>query len=233
MKNKSLKICVTGASRGIGLTEAKKLQRQNELFLIASKIESFSGKNLGDCHLFGCDISDLNSLNNLVDNLRAKTDVLDVLVNNVGVMMMKRFSDMTDEDIVRQIDINLKANVLITKKLLPFLLKSPDPRIVFMSSMAAKSSIIGESVYAATKAGLTNFANVLRNEMAGKIRVSTIHSWGVDTWNAPKKINLLQPENIAEALEFIITREKPFLVESIELGHEKQWRGGQAPWSLE
>lgn len=69
----------------------------------------------------------------------------------------------------------------MTKKLVPMLLKSKNPHIVFMSSMSAKNRIVGESVYAATKAGIMQFAHVLRNELAGKIRVSTIHSWGVNT----------------------------------------------------
>lgn len=225
------KICITGASKGIGLAEAKKFQQENELFLVASKLESFTDKRLDDCRLFGYDLSDLNSLNKFTSELTERTESIDVLINNVGIMVMKKFGDMTDEDIIRSIDINLRANILITRKLLPLLLKASDPQIIFMSSMAAKSSIIGESVYAATKAGITNFANVLRNELSEKVRVSVVHSWGVDTWDASEDANVLQPEDIADVLEFIITRERPFLIESIDLSHEKQWRGSEAPWS--
>ncbi|MBC8487852.1 MAG: SDR family oxidoreductase [Bacteroidetes bacterium] len=81
----------------------------------------------------------------------------------------------------RLITLNLHSQLLLTKKLVPMLLKSKNPHIVFMSSMSAKNRIVGESVYAATKAGIMQFAHVLRNELAGKIRVSTIHSWGVNT----------------------------------------------------
>ena len=93
--------------------------------------------------------------------------------------------------------------------------------------MSAKNRIIGESVYAATKAGIMQFAHVLRNELAGKIRVSTIHSWGVNTWGDTESAAILIPENIAEALDFIISRERPFLVESIELGHEEVFLPGK------
>ena len=99
-----------------------------------------------------------------------------------------------------------------------------------MSSASAKNRIIGESVYAATKAGIMQFAHVLRNELAGKIRVSTIHSWGVNTWGDTEDVPILVPNNIAEALDFILSRDRPFLVESIELGHENHWNGAQAPW---
>jgi len=109
------------------------------------------------------------------------------------------------------------------------LLKSDNPHIVFMSSMSAKNRIVGESVYAATKAGIMQFAHVLRNELAGKIRVSTIRAWGVNTWKDTEDAAILIPENIADTLEFIISKYRPFLVESIELGHEAH--GSHAPWS--
>jgi len=225
------KICITGASRGIGLAEALKLQQQNELFLLASSVDSFPKDRLEKCHLFGYDLSSIQSIRQFANDIEQKTTSLDILINNVGIIFMKQFVNMNDKEIEQLVDVNLTANILVTKKLLPLLLKSPEPHIVFMSSMAAKSSLVGESVYAATKAGITNFANVLRNELAGKVRISTIHSWGVDTWGVSKDANVLKPENVVEALDFIITRERPFLIESIDLGHEKQWRGGEAPWS--
>lgn len=67
-------------------------------------------------------------------------------------MIMKKFEDYSEEDINFLIDINLRAAIILTKKLLPLLLNSNNPQIIFMSSMAAKSSINGESVYAASKA---------------------------------------------------------------------------------
>lgn len=227
------KVCITGASRGIGLAEARKLQQQYELFLVASKTSSFKGKEISNCSLFGYDLAKLKGLNDFVEDLDNRISKLDILINNVGVMIMKKLIDMTEQEISYTIDLNLKANILLTHKLLPMLLKAEDPQIIFMSSMAAKSSIIGESVYAATKSAITNFANVLRNELGGKVRISTIHAWGVDTWGAPENAAVLKPENVAEALEFIITRKRPFLIESMDLSHEQQWRGGNAPWSPE
>jgi len=73
------------------------------------------------------------------------------------------------------------------------------------------------------------FAHVLRNELAGKIRISTIHAWGVNTWNDTADAAILVPENKADTLEFIISKDRPFLVEAIELEHEAH--GSHAPWS--
>lgn len=225
------KICITGASKGIGLAEAKLLANGNELFLHATSLKSFNENEFPNATYFAADFTDTSTIDGFVNDITDHTSSLDVLVNNAGLMYIEKFSDFPDKDIHTLITLNLHAQLLVTKKLIPLLLKSNDPHIVFMSSMSAKNRIIGESVYAATKAGIMQFAHALRNELAGKIRVSTIHSWGVNTWDDKEGAEILTPENIAETLEFIISRERPFLVESIELGHEAHWNGASAPWS--
>jgi len=225
------KICITGASKGIGLAEAKLLSKNNELFLHASDISSFKKIGINNAHFFGQDFTNIDNVGEFANQLKEKTQSLDVLINNVGMMFIEQFSEFSETNINKLITLNLHSQILLTKRLIPMLLKSKNPHIVFMSSMSAKNRIIGESIYAATKAGIMQFAHVLRNELAGKIRVSTIHSWGVNTWDDNENAPILVPENIAETLEFIISREKPFLIESIELGHENHWNGASAPWS--
>ncbi len=224
------KILITGASKGIGRAEAERLSADYELFLHASSMSSFK-KDIKGAHYFGYDFSKTDEVNKFVEEFKKETDTLDVLVNNVGIMILENFADFKDEDIDKLITLNLHSHLLLTKKLIPVLEKSENPHIVFMSSMSAKNQIEGESVYAATKAGIMQFAHVLRNELAGKIRVSTIHSWGVNTWGDPEGSPILVPENVAEVLEFIISRERPFVIESVDLSHEKQWKGTTAPWT--
>ncbi|MGV6828780.1 MAG: SDR family oxidoreductase [Flavobacteriales bacterium] len=227
------KICITGASKGIGLAEANLLSKENELFLHASSLNSFKEGKYPKAHYFGSDFTKLKNIDLFVEEVQQKTNSLDILVNNAGLMLIEKFRDFPDQDINTLITLNLHAQLLLTKKLIPLLLKGNDPHIVFMSSMSAKNRIVGESVYAAVKAGIMQFAHVLRNELAGKIRVSTIHSWGVNTWNDTTGAAILKPEDIAKTLEFIISRKRPLLVESIELGHENHWNGASAPWSPE
>ncbi len=227
----SRKICITGASRGIGKAEAEILYADHELYLQATSLDSFQDLGLPNAKLFACDFADLTQIDHFVHELKSQTDTLDVLVNNAGFMTIDSFQHFSETLMHRMITVNLEAQLLLTQKLLPLLLKSNNPQIVFMSSMSAKNRIVGESVYASTKAGIMQFAHVLRNELAGKVRVSTIHSWGVNTWNDEADAAILKPEHIAETLQFILSRERPFLVESIELGHESHWNGALAPWS--
>lgn len=225
-----MKIVITGASKGIGQAEARRLSRGNKLFLVAENLTSFKKKIPGAEH-FGSDLSEEDGVADFVRAVKAKTKTLDVLINNVGSYVSKKFDQEKWEDIDKMIDLNFRSHVLVTSGLLPLLRKSKNPHIIFMSSAGAKTAVIGESVYSATKAAVTKFADVLRNELAGKIKVTTIHSWGVNTWGAKDARNLLKPENVAEAVEFIITRDKNFLIESVDLSSINQWREGQAPWS--
>lgn len=176
-----MKILITGASRGIGLAEAQLFdQRGDELFLVARSKQSFRDAALKKLHLYGFDLLNPASADQFAEELGQVTDMLDVFINNAGGFILKRFERMTVGEINQQVDLNLRIHILLTQKLLSFLLKSANPHIVFMSSMAAKAPVVGESVYSAAKAGITNFSTALRNEYKGKIKVSTVHSWGVN-----------------------------------------------------
>src|ERR1700683_32164 len=228
-----MNILITGASRGIGFATARQFdQPGNNLFLVATAKGSFKQefKHAG-IHTFGVDPTNPEAIARLAAELAAEADQLDLLINNAGVMIMKKFEQLKTSEINLMLHLNLRAYMLVTHALLPLLRKSARPHIIFMSSMGAKSSIIGESVYDAAKSGVTNFANVLRNELGPNIRVSAVHAWGVDTWGAPNSSEFIQPADIAVTMEFIATRPDTVMVESIELGNVAQWRGGQAPWS--
>ena len=226
-----MNIVITGASRGIGRAAAKQFDKPgNKLFLIATSEASFKNE-FPHASLFGADLTRPERVGDIASRILEEAGGIDLFISNAGTMIMKKFEQMSEEEVNALLDLNLRSHLLLTRALLPGLRSAGHAQIIFMSSMAAKSSLIGESVYAATKSGITNFANVLRNELAPNIRVSAIHAWGVDTWGAPNSQDFIQPADVAATMEFIATRPATAMVESIDLSNPKQWRGGQAPWS--
>lgn len=155
MKN----VLITGASWGIGLAEAKRLENNYKLYLTAKDKDSFKNKALRNASLFGYDFSKKDKINDFTKELKGKCNCLDVLANNVGVMVMKKFEQMTDKDIEIMFNLNLKSHILLTKKLLPLLFKAKNPKIVFMSSMAADQG----STYA-----ILNLANMYEKGLGGE-----------------------------------------------------------------
>ena len=110
------KICITGASKGIGLAEAQLLSKDYELYLHASKMASFDNITIPNSTLFGYDFTKIENVDLFVEDLKQKTSSLDVLVNNAGLMFIEKFSDFQDNDIHTLITLNLHAQLLVTKK---------------------------------------------------------------------------------------------------------------------
>lgn len=213
------------------MATAKRLDKpENNLFLVATALESFKD-GFSHAELFAADVTKSEEIDALIKELKSKTDVIDVVFSNAGGYILKKFEDLTSEEIHTMIDLNLRSHIELTKALLPILRKSKNPQIIYMSSMAAKNNIVGESVYSASKSGISSFANVLRSELGPEVRVSTIHSWGVDTWGAENTEEFIQPQDVAETVAFIITRPPTVMIESIDLSNPIQWRGADSPWS--
>lgn len=236
MSTKDKIVLVTGASRGIGFAIARALKPDAEkLFLVARTKKSFDKT----CDQFkkkktiflGSDLSSEAQIDKLVAQVKKETSRLDVLVNNAGVYLAKKFEKTTRPEINQQIAINLKGMLLLTQGLLPLLKKGKKPQIINISSIAAKASLYGESIYSATKAGVTSFSEVIRKELNPQgVRVTTIHPWGVNTWNAPNPQELLRPEDIGELVSFIVNTHPGCQIESIDCSSVFQWKGEKPPW---
>lgn len=86
------------------------------------------------------------------------------LVNNAGVMVMGEFEWLTDGIIDKQIDVNLRGTIKMTKAFIPYI-RQDRGRIVTVTSHCGIQSLPGMAVYGATKAGLQNWMKGLRFEM--------------------------------------------------------------------
>ena len=91
---------------------------------------------------------------------------VDVLVANAALPASGLLSDLTDEQIDRMLDVNLRAPIMLAHALAPAMVARGRGHLVFVSSLSGKAASRASSLYSATKFGLRGFALALRQDLA-------------------------------------------------------------------
>ena len=116
-----------------------------------------------------CDITVRSNVLALVETIRDRYGLLDVLVNNAGIMERVDLLEeaVSDERIAHEIAVNLTGPILLTRRLLPLLRSGRSPMIVMVTSGYALLPATRAPTYSATKAGLRSFTLALRRQLRG------------------------------------------------------------------
>lgn len=163
-------VLITGGSSGIGLTLAKRfLELKNKVIITgrdAIKLEQIKD-DFPDIIIFSGDLTDKNSLDELVLFIEQQHPELNILINNAAVQYNYNFTDEPNltYKIDYEISANLNAPIKLTGLLLPVLLKNRNSAVVNVSSglfIAPKKSA---SVYCATKSAIHSFSKTLRYQL--------------------------------------------------------------------
>ncbi|HMQ29509.1 MAG TPA: 3-oxoacyl-ACP reductase family protein [Chloroflexaceae bacterium] len=165
---------VTGGSRGIGRATAVELASAGARVLVnyhrnaaaadavAAEIASAGGEAATIC----ADVSDEATAQALVDAALARWGRLDILVNNAGVTDDAPMARMRPEQWRRVIAIDLTSVFLCCRAALPAMRRQGYGRIVNVGSLAGLAGNVGQTNYAAAKAGLVGFTRALAREAA-------------------------------------------------------------------
>jgi len=159
IKNKN--IIITGISKGIGEKLAKNFADKNKIYGISRSEYKTTHPNI--VH-FQCDLGDESQINKTVRNIVKECKSIDILINNAAVLRTLPISIMSDKDIRDMVSVNLLGLIFMTKYVLRYMVRKKYGRIINISSMAPKISAVGDSVYAATKAGLESFSKIINKE---------------------------------------------------------------------
>lgn len=180
------KILITGASKGLGLAIARKLSPDYDLILHASKPESFIEPVPG-AHILCADFSDAEQVNIFCKKLKKDHgDTLYGVINNAGITYDKPLNYQPDREIDAMLNVNLKAPIMICKTAMKIFGLLNRGVIINISSVVGESGNAFQSVYAATKAGLTALSRSLAQEAAAtnddhNIRVLTVSPGFIET----------------------------------------------------
>ncbi|QCK16748.1 SDR family NAD(P)-dependent oxidoreductase [Mangrovivirga cuniculi] len=182
------KIVITGGSAGIGKSFLKELiKRGANNFAIIGRSEKPLEKltqEFPDVNfvLIQGDVSALRDIERIVLMVEKHLGGADVLINNAGVVSAGGLEDISDEDIINQININLTGLILLTKKMMPLLKESKEGAIINVSSGLGYIAMPFYSVYAATKAGVRQFSDALRREFhMYPLHIMTVYPTATDT----------------------------------------------------
>ena len=189
------KIClITGCNTGIGKETALEMARMDYKVLMLvrnseksklafDEIQSISNNNV---EMYFADLSSQKSIREAVDGLKKKYQVIDILINNAGII--KRKNEVTSDGVELTLAVNYFATFLLTNLLLPLLEKSESGRIINLSSELYKKGKIkiknlkgidkfnGNQAYANSKLLVAFFTKELSNKLKDKnITVNCVH----------------------------------------------------------
>ncbi|MFC4003851.1 SDR family NAD(P)-dependent oxidoreductase [Prauserella oleivorans] len=121
------------------------------------------------------DVTDADSMRELMDRTVDEYGRLDVLVNNAGMPHpLTSVVDMGSADIDQQVAINFRSVVLGCKYALPYLQKQQESSVVNVASISARRPRPGSTVYCATKAAVESFTRGFAAEVAPQVRVNAV-----------------------------------------------------------
>ena len=163
---------VTGSSKGIGECVSKRLLTIGYKVYGISRSVSFEQENFIPVV---CDLLDTNKLLSCIDEVKRKEERIDLLINNAGIGVFGPHEQLNVKGIQDMVRLNLEVPLILTNRLLRELVKSKGT-IVFVSSVTAKKVSTHGCAYAATKAGVSHFAESLFEEVRKKdVKVTVIH----------------------------------------------------------
>jgi short-subunit dehydrogenase len=165
---------ITGATGGLGRSITRALAgRGIDLVLVGRNRDILDGLRtelLGTgvtVETIVADLTDRDERRNLPIRARSRAGEVDILVNNAGTSQTGAFVDIEPETVRRVIEVNLVAPMLLTRDLLPGMVERKKGHIVNVSSLAGRVGLPWASVYAATKAALSEWTLALNTELRG------------------------------------------------------------------
>jgi short-subunit dehydrogenase len=164
MNIKGMKALVTGASGGLGQAIAKRLHQEGaELILTGRRADLLASlaKETG-ARTIVADLANRDDVARCVDD----SGPVDIFVANAGLPATGSPLEFTEAELERALDVNLRAPMLMARRIAEGMIERKRGSIVFVSSISGKVAAQGSAVYSATKFGLRGFALGLREDLS-------------------------------------------------------------------
>lgn len=243
MRLKGKVALVTGGGRGMGraisLALAKEGARvcvnyfhsQDAAEEVVKRIKENGGAmnrlvHGGEAISYKADVSKLEEVNRMVEEVNKRFGRIDILINNAGLNIDKYLMIMNEEEWDRVIDVNLKGTFNCSKAVSRVMIAQRSGNIINISSVSAISGTAGQTNYSAAKGGMISFTKSLARELAPfGIRVNALAPGLIDTEmvkKMPKKMldqilamtplkRMGTPEEVAKVVTFLVSEEAGYI----------------------
>jgi gluconate 5-dehydrogenase len=152
---------VTGAAYGIGFAIAEAYAKAGAKIAFNCRSQHHMDQALADYKAKGieakgyiCDVTDEEQVKNMVADIEKELGVIDILVNNAGIIKRIPMTEMSVDDFKQVIDIDLTAPFIVSKAVIPGMIKKGHGKIINICSMMSELGRETISAYAAAKGGL-------------------------------------------------------------------------------
>lgn len=224
---------ITGAAGGIGFAAAEVFAREGAKVAMADfNVEQ--GEELArglqekgyDVSFFQVNVADRESVDEMVTNVLSAYGKIDILVNNAGITRDAMLAKLSTADFQKVLDVNLTGVFHCTQAVLPAMLANGRGRIINTSSVSGVYGNVGQTNYAATKAGVVGMTKTWAKELGRKgINVNAVAPGFIETGmtaKVPEKVlaqmlqmvplaRLGKPEDIANAYLFLASDEANYV----------------------
>jgi len=210
---------VTGAGRGIGAAIARKLAALGAQVFVCGRTLSPLEETVASIHAARgraqavvCDVTALDSVEQLAKTVELGHGRCDVLVNNAGIANFgSPLHLLPPEQWERQLNTNLRGVYYCIRAFAPLMIRARTGHIVNISSLAGKNALPKGAAYAASKWGLNGLSYSVAEELREyEIRVSLVSPGSTDTELSPHlgkdPQRMLQPADIAHAVAMLVTQ---------------------------
>ena len=170
MKLTNNTILITGGSSGIGLEMAKQLLALGNTVIVTGRKEeklSQAKKVYPKLNTYTVDVTEKTSIQTLYKQVVADFPLLNILINNAGMMHAINFQTANAEEITEEVATNLAGPILTTQVFLPHLLHQKEAAVLNVTSGIAYFAFEKAPIYSASKLGLHSYTQSLRKQLKG------------------------------------------------------------------
>ena len=230
---------VTGASRGIGRAISVALAQEAAIVVLAARsipelqrtAEEVAEAG-GQAEIVVTELTEEESIKNLVRGTGEKFGRLDILVNNAGITHSAALEETATRDWERCLWVNARAPFILCREALGLLRKSKPAYIINIASVVGVKGYPRQSAYTASKHALRGMTISLAEELRdSSVRVHLLCPGGVNTDLVGKvrpdirKEDLIEPTEIAELVLYLVTHKGNAVVDELHIR-----RAASTPW---